>query len=53
MIEKAVHGVGVDGLEVIDLEKRIHQHLDVALDVEALLHHEAPVLRLELLEVLP
>ena len=50
MIEETIDGVGMDRLEVIDLEEGVEQDLDVALHRIALAVHEAHLLRLDLLE---
>ena len=50
MIEETVDRVGVDRLEVIDLEEGVEQDLDVALHRIALAVHETHLFRLDLLE---
>ena len=50
MIEETIDGVGMDRLEVIDLEEGVEQDLDVALHRIALAVHETHLLRLDLLE---
>src|SRR6185312_2542096 len=51
MIQEAVHGSLMNGLQVVDLEKGVEQHLDVATDISLLLGDEAPLLGLELAEI--
>src|SRR5271167_805053 len=52
IVKKTIDRALVDRFQMVDLQECVQQHLDVARDIEALLGHETPAVRLELLEIL-